>query len=652
MSHLNGLNDQQKKAVLHVDGPILILAGAGSGKTKTITHRIVNLIKNGVDPQNILAVTFTNKAANEMRERVNNLLKNAEDLKMPIEQSGRPVIKTFHSLGVMLLKENFKLLDLPKNFTILDKSDSKKIIKEVLVLGGHDPKVHDPAKILGVISKQKGNMISPEEYDDSLAGNDYFKSIVMTTWLEYEKRLSAIGALDFDDLLLKSTNLLEKNIEVKKKYQNKFKYVHIDEYQDTNEVQYRMSKIIAEQHKNICVVGDADQNIYSWRGATIKNIMNFEKDYPDTIEIILEENYRSTQNILAAANQIISKNTIRKDKNLFTKNGSGEKIHVYRALDEYDEADFVVKKTKELAVAGTQYDQIAFLYRANFQSRVLEEICLKNNLPYQVVGTKFFDRKEIKDVIAYIKSALNEKDFTNLNRIINTPPRGIGKVTILKIHAGEEGTLTPAVREKVNSFRNFLQRIRIATKNKKPSEIISMIFTEAGFEKYLSEDGEVGLERIQNIKELVSLAKKYDIYEPIEAIEKFLEDVSLTSDQDELEKNKNGVKLMTVHAAKGLEFEHVFVTGLESGLFPMERENEKVEDSEEERRLFYVAVTRAKKKLYLTWANFRTIFGAKKVNMASEFLDDIDPDLIEIEKFGLDDENPDGRTKIEYLIDF
>ncbi|HMO79076.1 MAG TPA: UvrD-helicase domain-containing protein [Candidatus Paceibacterota bacterium] len=651
MSYLNNLNSEQKKAVLHTSGPILIIAGAGAGKTKTITHRIVNLIKSGVNPENILAVTFTNKAASEMRERVNHILQNDPDLKIPIEFLERPTIKTFHSLGVMLLKENFNLVNLPKNFTILDKSDSKKIIKDILILQGIDPKVHDPAKIVGIISKQKSKMISPVEYSDTIHKNEYSKSIISEAWIQYEKHLSKIGGLDFDDLLIHSTNLLIKNSEIREKYQNRFKYIHIDEYQDTNDVQYEMTKILAEKHQNICVVGDADQNIYSWRGASIKNIMNFEKDYQNVTQIILEENYRSTQNILTAANQIISKNKIRKEKKLFTKNNEGEKIFLYKALDEYDEANFVVSKAKELINSGTNPEQICVLYRANFQSRVLEEVCLKYNLPHQIVGTKFFDRKEIKDVIAYIKSAINEKDFTNLNRIINTPARGIGKATILKIQTNQEHTLTPAVTKKIKDFRNLLQEIKNSTEKNKPSEIISMIFTKAGFEKELSQDGETGQERIQNIKELVSLAKKYDIFEPKIAIEKFLEDVSLASDQDELEKNNAGIKLMTVHASKGLEFEHVFVTGLEAGLFPMERENEKEEDSEEERRLFYVAITRAKKRLYLSWANFRTIFGNKNINISSEFLDDIDSKIIETENY-FGEQNGEGGQKIEYLIDF
>jgi DNA helicase II / ATP-dependent DNA helicase PcrA len=650
MSYLDDLNLQQKEAATHTDGPLLIMAGAGAGKTKTITYRIANLISKGVDPKNILAVTFTNKAANEMRERVDRLLQDKDELKRPIELLERPTIRTFHSLGVLILRENFEKLNLPKRFSILDRSDSKKIVRDILKEEGYDIKQYDPAKIMAIISRQKGDLITPEEYEDSVHYNDYIKGVASTVWKKYEMQLDKNGALDFDDLLVKTVWLLEKDLEIRKKYQNRWKYIHVDEYQDTNEVQYQMTKLLAEDHKNICVVGDVDQNIYTWRGATIKNIMSFEHDYPEAKEIVLEENYRSTKNILRAANEVISKNSVRRKKNLFTNNHAGEKIFVYRAIDEYDEATFSVLKAKELIANGVSPNEIAFLYRANFQSRVLEEVSLRHKLAHQVVGTKFFDRKEVRDVISYIKAALNEKDLTSLNRIINTPPRGIGKTTVLKIHAGEENSLTPAVRERINNFRNFLKKIKTEILLKKPTEIIAMILKESGLEENLGEEGDEGRERIQNIKELASLAKKYEEFSPWEAMNNFLDDISLTTDQDDLERKENGVKLMTVHAAKGLEFDYVFVTGLEGGLFPMERENDKTEDAEEERRLFYVAITRAKKKLFLTWTSFRTIFGSKQVNLSSEFLDDISEEIIEMENFGGEDYSK--GDKIEYLIDY
>jgi DNA helicase-2/ATP-dependent DNA helicase PcrA len=377
--------------------------------------------------------------------------------------------------------------------------------------------------------------------------------------------------------------------------------------------------------------------------------MNFESDYKGVKEIILEENYRSTANILDAANDIIKKNTVRKDKNLFTKNDPGDKITVYQGLDEYDEATFAVTKAAELIRNGVKANEIAFLYRANYQSRVLEEVSLRNNLEHQVVGTRFFDRKEVKDVISYVKAAMNEDDFTSLNRVINTPARGIGKVTVLKIFEGKENELNGATKLKVSNFRSLLNRIRTEIAKGSPSEVIQYIVKEAGFEEKMKTEGEDGLERLQNVKELASLAKKYDVIE--NPMEKFLEDVALASDQDELEKDEGGVKLMTVHAAKGLEFDYVFITGLEQGLFPMQRDSAKVEDQEEERRLFYVAVTRARKKLFLLWANFRTVFGSKEINMSSEFIDDINEEIIEIENLGGKRGDSDG-DKIEYLIDF
>ena len=661
MTYLSDLNNEQKRAVLHKDGPLLILAGAGAGKTRVITYRIAHLIKHGVHPENILAVTFTNKASKEMQERINHLLQHDSHFAMPVEVRERPFVRTFHSLGVHIIRENAELIGLPKRFSILDSADAKKIIKEALEASGYDTKEYEPRKIQSIISNQKGDLISIADYETKAKNYSYLGDVVLKTWRLYEKRLNEEGALDFDDLLIKTVHILETYPEVLARYQKRWQYIHIDEYQDTNEVQYNISKLLAGAHKNMCVVGDIDQNIYSWRGASIKNIMNFEKDYPGATEIILEENYRSTQNILRAANEIISKNVMRKEKNLFTKNGEGDKITVYNAIDEYDEAKFLARKAKEAMAAGVHPNDIAFLYRANFQSRVLEEICLQERLPHQVIGTKFFDRKEIKDVVAYIKAALNPKDFTSISRIINTPKRGIGKVTLLKIAEGHEDDLAPAVYAKVQQFRNSLAEIADAIVTKKPQEVISMIVTSTGLEAELQKDGEEGAERLENIRELVSLAKKYEDFAAehscAEAMDKMLEDMSLTSDQDDLDKPEDGVKLMTVHAAKGLEFAHVFVTGLEAGLFPHEKFDAKgEEDSEEERRLFYVAVTRARKKLFLSYASFRTIYGSKEVNMPSEFLEDISDDIIEKESFedqySSDERGASSGGTKEYLIDF
>ena len=648
MKYLDELNQYQRNAVEETEGPVIILAGAGSGKTRTITYRIAHLINKGIEPRKILAVTFTNKAASEMRERVNQLLMDNSNFNKPTEIEGRPLIRTFHSLGVYILRQNYEALGLPKNFSIMDRADSKKLVRDALKKEGYDPKEHDPNKVLGVISRQKGDMVTAEEYLDK-DSNQYRAEMISRVWKIYDQKVRENKSLDFDDLLIETAKLLRDNEKVRTTYQKMWEYIHIDEYQDTNEVQYLITKILAANHQNICVVGDVDQNIYSWRGATIRNIMNFENDYKGVKEIILEENYRSTANILDAANDIIKKNTVRKDKNLFTKNDPGEKITVYQGLDEYDEATFAVTKASELIRGGVKANEIAFLYRANYQSRVLEEVSLRNNLEHQVVGTRFFDRKEVKDVISYVKAAMNEDDFTSLNRVINTPARGIGKVTVLKIFEGKENELNGATKLKVSNFRALLTRIRVEIAKGNPSEVIQYIVKEAGFEEKMKTEGEDGLERLQNVKELASLAKKYEVIE--NPMEKFLEDVALASDQDELEKDEGGVKLMTVHAAKGLEFDYVFITGLEQGLFPMQRDSVKKEDQEEERRLFYVAITRARKKLFLLWANFRTVFGSKEVNMSSEFIDDINEEIIETENLGGKKDDSDGG-KIEYLIDF
>jgi DNA helicase-2/ATP-dependent DNA helicase PcrA len=639
--HLKGLNSPQREAALHIKGPLLIVAGAGAGKTKTITHRILNLVKEGIAPEKILAVTFTNKAAKEMRERVQKLL-----------PQGTPFISTFHSLGVHIIKENARLLGHTKYFTILDEGDATSIIKDAMKELGLDPKQYDPKKIKGVISREKGKFVHPEEF--VVEGS--FGQIVAHVWRLYEQRKMKENSLDFDDLLLKAVKLLKENEQVRKSYQERWEYIHIDEYQDTNEVQYLMSKLLCGDKKNICAVGDADQNIYSWRGANLKNILSFEKDYPDATIIMLEENYRSTQNILEAANEIIKKNKMRPDRNLFTKNEAGGKIGLYEAIDEMDEADFVSTKILEI-MDSSAAGEIAVLYRANFQSRALEEAMLRYNIPYQVLGVKFFERKEIKDTLAYLRAALNPDSLSDIKRIINFPARGIGKATLAKIFAGQKDTLPIKTLIKVNNFYELLEEISEKIKSAKASEIIKYVVKKSGIENELLSGGDEDIERLENIKELATLALKYDppSHEATEGqagrgIEKLLEDASLASDQDSLmitsEKKveTNAVKLMTVHASKGLEFKYVFITGLEDGLFPHERRDARQgsEDSEEERRLFYVALTRAKEKLFLSFANFRTIFGSRSINTPSEFLADIPVDLLERE-------GENGKIKTIYI---
>ncbi len=631
--HLQGLNNEQREAAMHMHGPLLIVAGAGAGKTKTITHRIVNLIKHGVAPEKILAVTFTNKAAKEMRERV---IKEIE--KSAKGQETIPYVATFHSLGVYIIKENARLLGLTRYFNILDEGDAVSMIKDIEKELGIDPKMYEPKKIKGIISREKGKFVHLPEYAESNSANTMGK-IVANVWRLYEDRKKKENSLDFDDLLLQATKLLKENAEVRKMYQEKWEFVHIDEYQDTNEVQYLMSKLLAENNMNICVVGDADQNIYSWRGANLKNILNFEKDYKDTKIVLLEENYRSTKNILEAANTVIKKNKYRPDKNLFTNNDTGEKIGLYEALDETEEADFVATKILEIADSNGAWSDVAVLYRANFQSRVLEEAMLRYNIPYQVLGVKFFERKEIKDTLAYLRAALNPESLSDIKRIINFPVRGIGKVTLVKIFANEVESLPAKVRIKLNNFYTVLDEIKEKIQTDKVSQVIKFVVKKSGIELELSSGSEEDIERLENIKELATLALKYDNLENGAGVEKLLEDASLASDQDSLiergEKKEtvNAIKLMTVHASKGLEFKYVFVAGMEDGLFPHQRygETQSSEDREEERRLFYVALTRARNKVFLSFANFRTIFGSRQINTPSEFISDIPADLLEKE---------------------
>ncbi|MDD2935085.1 MAG: UvrD-helicase domain-containing protein [Candidatus Pacebacteria bacterium] len=637
--HLNELNSNQKEAVIQKDGPILIIAGAGAGKTKTITHRILHLINEGVAPSSILAVTFTNKASKEMRERVEKMLSSDEKINFPISNQEKPFISTFHSLGVYIIKENSHKLGLNRHFNIFDKNDSKRAVKEALIQNGLDPKQFDPAKILGFISKQKGNSINYEKFKENV-GNDYFSQIVSKVWEGYEKTLKKEKALDFDDLLLKTSILLREDSGVRNYYQNKWQYVHIDEYQDTNRVQYEISKLLVGKNQNICVVGDADQCIYSWRGANHKNILNFEKDFSNVKTVVLEENYRSTKNILSAANDVIKKNKIRKEKNLFTNNIEGEKISLFSNYTEKQEADNVVGKIQELLEKGANLNEIAVLYRANFQSRALEEAFLMAGVPYQVLGTKFFDRKEIKDMLSFIKASLNPDSLTDIKRIINVPPRGIGEVTLLKIFNNKINELNPKTKEKVDNFYQMLEKIGESCLKDKPSDVIKFIMKITGIEAKLSpSDGsgtEEDKERLDNIREMVTLAVKYDYFIVPEGLEKMLEDSALATDQDEIDnKNKkDAVKMMTVHASKGLEFDYVFITGLEDSLFPSRRNKKQTEEEkEEERRLFYVAITRARKKLFLSYASIRMIFGSKQMNPPSEFIFDIKDSLIEDESY-------------------
>lgn len=633
MSQEISLNTAQQRAALHKDGPLLIIAGAGAGKTKTITERIVRLVKGGVAPAEILAVTFTNKAAREMTERISHRLENDSELNRPLSFTERPFVSTFHSLGVHIIKENSHLLGLNRRFAIFDRADSKKAIKQAMEEVGVDPKQFDPNKILGSISRAKGNAQTLTAYQEE-TGRDFYPTIVTKIWKNYEAILAKEKALDFDDLLLKTVWILKNHPQILEHYQNTWRYIHIDEYQDTNQVQYKITRLIAAKHRNICVVGDIDQMIYSWRGATLDNILNFEKDYPDATVVLLEQNYRSTKIILEAANRIIEKNVHRREKKLFTENAEGEPIGIYGAYDETDEADFIAEKAAHHIANGVSPREIAVLYRANFQSRVLEEAFLNHNVNYQVLGTRFFERKEVKDVLSYLRAALTPDSSADISRVINVPVRGVGKVTLAKVLSGQRQNLPSAMAQKIDDFYTILEDIRQHALSQPPSETIKFIVKRSGIEATLKKSSsEDDAERLENIKELASLAIRYDDSTPEEGIERLLIDAALASDQDTLVKNEEAVKLMTVHASKGLEFDYVFVSGLEEGLFPHERFSSEGagkssgHDDEEERRLFYVALTRARKKIYLSYAGIRTVFGSKQVNVPSEFIMDMDDDL-------------------------
>lgn len=1012
MDFLNELNKDQKEAVLATKGPVLVIAGAGAGKTKTLTSRILYLIKQGIKPSSILAITFTNKASKEMKERVEKLLNKESSLSLDYPHQSKPFISTFHSLGVHIIRENHRKFNLNKNFNILDRDDSKKIIKEALQEEGLDPKQYAPSKILSLISRNKGNFTDLKEFEEK-TGNDFFPSLVLKVWKRYEKKLQEEKGLDFDDLLVKTATLLKEDKEIRGYYQGVWRYIHIDEYQDTNKVQYQIAKLLTNSDNNVFAVADVDQClpaetkistpcgtknisdikkgdivlcgsgqgelsksqvikvkkrknaeeifniktksgvslkitanhlvfsklpirkdifytylmyrkdmgyrigivqgsikngyknnknsiglivrsnqekadkiwvlkisksrqeaqyfeylysfkykiptivfftsgrnmsldqkyidsiykeidtkdnvknlfkdlglsfefphytpqctahlnskkrrtnirlvmfsdkrkslrspwglsrvsinttdgklknklikagykvikgrkddwrleimkidygeaedlankllkvdgtlnlyresslikdgnvnftpvkslrehmeivvykngnlvvdtikkikkedyfgfvydldidkthnyiannicvhncIYSWRGSDIANVLKFEKDFKNAKVIKLEQNYRSTSNILNASNEIIKKNKKRYEKNLYTENEEGEKLSICPSFDENSESSFVAGKIKDLIKKGVDPEGIAVLYRTNFQSRVLEEAMLRENIPYQVLGTKFFQRKEVKDILSFLKTSLNRDNKSELKRIINTPPKGIGKVSILKIFSGKEDELKGKTKEKVQEFWKLLDDIQNFSLKNKPSKTLDYIFKNSGYKKMLEESKDE--ERIANIYELISLSSKYDFHIPQEGINKLLEDASLASDQDEMEEKTNSVKLMTIHASKGLEFDCVFITGLEEGLFPSQTVGDNSQkDEEEERRLFYVALTRAKKRVFLTYAGIRMVYGNRQYNEPSQFILDLDPRFTK-EEYLEGDRNSETKEKIIYL---
>lgn len=626
MNLIDSLNDRQKEAVVNTDGPMLILAGAGSGKTKVLTTKVAYLIEEkNIDPNNILAITFTNKAAKEMKERIFKLEGNSA---FYIQ------ISTFHSFGLKILKENCELLGYEKNFTILDSDDSLSIIKKIMKELNIDANKYNPKAIKNVISNNKNEIIDPEKY--SLYVNTDFDEIALEVYRKYEKSLKINNAVDFDDLLILPLKLFNNNPGVLQKYQEKYKYVFIDEYQDTNEPQYILSKMISAKYKNITVVGDADQAIFTWRGANYKNILNFEKDYKDAKIVLLEENYRSTKTILNAANNVIKNNKVRKEKNLWTQNEEGSKITYYKAFDEKDESNYVVNEIKKLIEKGVNPKDICVLYRANAQSRTVEEAFLTSNISYNIVGSyAFYNRKEIKDLIAYLKLIYNNKDDVSLLRVINYPKRGIGNKAIENL-AIKSNVLDKSLYEVIDSgkeleFKNMIEEIKKEESHLTLTELIDMVLDKSGMKKSLEDEKSIEADiRLENLEEFKSIAKAMEINEGIVSLEELLDKLALVSDVSEQKNdNEDKVTLMTMHAVKGLEYDYVFVVGVEEGLFPHSNSLESNDELEEERRLCYVAITRAKKKLYLINARSRILYGKVSSNVPSRFINEISDEYIE-----------------------
>lgn len=622
---LEGLNDRQKEAVLYNEGPLLIIAGAGAGKTKTLTTKIAYLIEEGLAyPYNVLAITFTNKAAKEMKDRLYGII---GDLAQKVQ------VSTFHSFGLKLLRENYAKLGYEANFVIMDSDDSLTVVKKIVKDLGYDPKIYNPRAIRNKISSCKNEMMTPDMYE-RYAVSDYEK-VMHKVYEKYEEKLKKNNSVDFDDLLLLPIKLFKENPSVLQRYQELYQYILIDEYQDTNEAQYILSKLISAKSRKITCVGDDSQSIYSFRGANYKNILNFEKDYKDAKTILLEENYRSTSTILDAANQVIKNNTQRKDKNLWTSRGKGEKIKYYRAYNERDEAQYVIRKVKELRNKDVEYKDIAVLYRTNAQSRVLEEEMLKENMPYRVIGSfYFYSRKEIKDLIAYLRLIHNSKDNVSLLRVINTPKRGIGLKTIenLTIKADEIGT---SIYDAISSgkeleFKKTIEQLKSLSEELTLTELIDKVLDASGMRQELESEKTLEAEvRLENLEEFKSITKSFEEREGLVSLEDFLLEISLISDVEEYKDDPNRISLMTVHSVKGLEFNHVFVVGMEEGIFPHMNSLMETSELEEERRLCYVAITRAKDDLHLINARRRTLFGKEQINPVSRFIGEINKDLIE-----------------------
>ncbi len=639
---LQGMNDKQAEAVLTTEGPLLIMAGAGSGKTRVLTHRVAYLIEEKhVLPWRVLAITFTNKAAREMRERVGNLLgEGAQDV----------WVSTFHALCVRILRREIEQIGYNRAFTIADPSEQLTLMRHVCRDLNIDTKKFEPKAILGTISNAKNELQTPSDYAG--LANGPFEKIVAQCYTEYQKRLQQNQALDFDDLIMQTIRLFKENKPTLEHYQEKFQYIHVDEYQDTNEAQYTLVNMLADKYKNLCVVGDADQSIYGWRGANMDNIMNFEHDYPDAKSVMLEQNYRSTKTILEAANGVINNNQYRKPKELWTENNEGQPITYYRGQSERDEALFVITKIQEeMQKNQRKFGDFAVLYRTNAQSRSIEEAFVKANMPYKMVGGhKFYDRKEIKDILAYLRLVVNASDSMSFERVVNSPKRGIGPGTLEKLtqfaddhqwslleaaQNAELSTIPGKSRKTLIDFGNVIGDLAKMREFLNVTELTEQLLDKTGYKKALEVENTLEAQsRLENIEELLSVTKQFDEhYEPEEddsdLFVDFLAELSLVSDLDSVEEEASEVTMMTLHAAKGLEFPVVFLMGMEEGIFPLSRALLEEDELEEERRLAYVGITRAESKLYLTNAYSRMLYGRQQSNQASRFVGEIDDKLLD-----------------------
>ncbi len=628
MNLLDGLNEQQQKAVLHIDGPCLVLAGAGSGKTKVLTTRIANLIEQGIPSYNILAITFTNKAAKEMRDRLEKLV-----------PGNNAFVGTFHSLGVRLIRENAPLLGLDRSFSIVDSDDVLSIIKKIMKDNNLDIKLAPPSYVRNRISNIKNEMMSNDEI------SKYFNTppdrIAEQVYYEYQDILKKNNSVDFDDLLKLPVEMFINHKDILEHYQDKFKYILIDEYQDTNEVQYKMSKLLANKYNNIFIVGDPDQSIYMFRGANFRNILNFEKDYKNALVIPLEENYRSTKYILDTANSVIKNNKERKEKTLWSNKGDGVKTKYLRAYDGKHEIQLVIEEIKKLLDEGYQKNDIAVLYRTNAQSRLVEETFISSGIPYKVVGSYYFySRKEIKDLICYLRLILNNDDEISLRRVINVPKRGIGDATITKLEkeAREKNTSIFQVisKGKELQFKELILRLTEESKDLSLTELVDLVLDETGMREEYEEDHTLESDlRLDNLEEFKSITKTFEDRTGSVNLADLLEEISLIADITEHQDDKDVVTLMTMHSAKGLEFKAVFLIGMEDGIFPHQNSFFEQGGLEEERRLCYVGITRAKERLFISNAKRRMLYGKDVMNEPSRFIREIDPDLLEVENENL-----------------